>query len=575
MAMINEEIANAFDEIGDLLELQGANTFRVRAYRNAARTIRDASESIADLAVDPDHDLDELPGIGKDLAGKIRTLVTTGSIPQLEELRAAVPPGVAEMLRIPGLGPKKVAALFQELGIDSLAALKEAAQEGRIAGLKGFGKKTEQTILENIDQAATAGTRTLWAVAAESVEPILQDLRKSTAAICVEAAGSYRRRRESVGDLDVIASARNSDAVMNALAEHALVRGVLSRGPTKMRVRLRTGLELDLRVLEEASFGAGLVYFTGSKDHNIVLRRRGQQRGLKVNEYGVYRGEALIAGRTEEEVYAALDLPWVPPELREDRGEFELAEADALPTLVSSKDVRGDLHMHTTASDGTASIEEMALAAKALGRKYIAITDHSKRVSMARGLDASRLRAHWKEIDRVRKKVDGIEILKGVECDILEDATMDLSDDVLAEADWVIGVLHYGLKQPREQIMKRLLAAVRHPHVDAIGHPSGRLIGRRQGANIDYATFFRAAAEHGVLLEINANPQRLDLDDVQARAAKEHGLKIVIDTDAHSTEGLEMIPFGINQARRAGLEANDVANTRTLKQFRELLVKRH
>ncbi len=572
--MINDELADAFDEIGDLLELQGANTFRVRAYRNAARTIRDMSESVADLAVDPNYDLSALPGIGKDLAGKIRTLVTTGSIPQLEELRAAVPPGVAEMLRIPGLGPKKVAALFQELGISSLAALKEAAQEGRIAGAKGFGKKTEQAILENIDQAATVETRTLWAVAAESVEPILQDLRTCSAAMQVEAAGSYRRRRESVADLDVIVAARDADAVMNALASQELVRAVLSRGPTKMRVRLRTGLELDLRVLEEQSFGAGLVYFTGSKDHNIVLRRRGQQRGLKVNEYGVYRGEELVAGQTEEEVYSALDLPWIPPELREDRGEFDRAEAGTLPTLVSSKDIRGDLHMHTTASDGTASIEEMALAAKSLGRTYIAITDHSKRVSMARGLDASRLRAHWKEIDRVRKKVDGIEILKGVECDILEDATMDLSDDVLAEADWVIGVLHYGLKQPRAQIMKRLLAAVRHPHVDAIGHPSGRLIGRRQGADIDYTTVFRAAAEHGVLLEINANPQRLDLDDVQARAAKEHGLKIVIDTDAHSTEGLESIPFGINQARRAGLEAKDVANTRTLKQFRELLVKR-
>lgn len=572
--MVNDEIANAFDEIGDLLELQGANTFRVRAYRNAARTLRDLSGSVADLAADPDYDLDELPGIGKDLSAKIRTLVTTGSIPQLEELRAAVPTGVAEMLRIPGLGPKKAAALFQDLGIDSLAALKEAAQEGRIAGLKGFGKKTEQAILENIDQAATAGTRTLLAVAAESVEPILQHLRKAPAAIRVESAGSYRRRRESVGDLDVIASARDANAVMDALAGHELIRAVLSRGPTKMRVRLRTGLELDLRVLDDESFGAGLVYFTGSKDHNIVLRRRGQQRGLKVNEYGVYRGEELVAGRTEEEVYAALDLPWIPPELREDRGEFELAEAGTLPNLVSLKDIRGDLHMHTTASDGAASIEEMALAAKALGRKYIAITDHSKRVSMARGLDASRLRAHWQEIDRVRKKVDGIEILKGVECDILEDATMDLSEDVLAEADWVIGVLHYGLKQPRAQIMKRLLAAVSHPYVDAIGHPSGRLIDRRQGADIDYTAFFQAAAEHGVLLEINANPQRLDLDDVQARAAKAHGLKIVIDTDAHSTQGLEMIPFGINQARRAGLEAKDVANTRTLKQFRELLVKR-
>ncbi|MBA3311722.1 MAG: DNA polymerase/3'-5' exonuclease PolX [Planctomycetota bacterium] len=572
--MQNDEIANAFDEIGDLLELQGANTFRVRAYRNAARTLRDLSDSIADLVADPKFDLDELPGIGKDLAGKIRTLVTTGSIPQLDELRAVVPPGVAEMLRIPGLGPKKVATLFKEHGIDSLASLKKAALAGEIAGIKGFGKKTEQTILANIDQAAEAAQRTLFAVAAESVEPVIRHLRARDVVSHVEAAGSYRRRLETVGDLDVIAAATDAEAVMDALAAQSLVEAVLSRGPTKMRVRLRTGLELDLRVLEEASYGAGLVYFTGSKAHNIVLRRRGQQRGLKVNEYGVFRGEKSIAGRSEEDVYAALELPWIPPELREDRGEFDLAESGTLPTLVTTDDIRGDLHMHTTASDGTATIAEMALAAKALGRKYIAITDHSKRVSMARGLDSKRLREHWKEIDRVNGEIQGIEILKGIECDILEDATMDLPDDVLAEADWVIAVLHYGLKQPRERIMKRLVAAVRHPYVDAIGHPSGRLIGRRKGADIDYTALFKAAAEHGVLVEINANPQRLDLDDVQAHAAKKHGLKIVIDTDAHSTEGLEMTQYGIHQARRAGLEAKDVANTRTLAQFRKLLVKR-
>jgi DNA polymerase (family 10) len=572
--MTNEEIASAFDEIGDLLELQGANAFRVRAYRNAARSLRDLSQSVADLAVDPEFKLDDLPGIGKDLAGKIRTLVTTGSIPQLDELRAAVPAGVGELLRVPGLGPKKVAALFQDHGIDSLAALKRAAQAGEIAGLKGFGKKTEQTILANIDHAAEAAKRTLFAVAAESVEPVVASLRRLDAVQQIDAAGSYRRRLETVGDLDVIAASSDADAVMNALAGHGLVDGVLSRGPTKMRVRLRTGLELDLRVLDESSYGAGLVYFTGSKAHNIVLRRRAQQRGLKVNEYGVYRGDEQIAGRSEEDVYASLELPWFPPELREDRGEFELAAAGSLPELVTPGDIRGDLHMHTTASDGTASIEDMALAAKALGRTYIAITDHSKRVSMARGLDAKRLRAHWQDIDRVNAQIKGIEILKGVECDILEDATMDLPEDVLAEADWVLAVLHYGLKQPREQIMKRLLAAVRHPCVDAIGHPSGRLIGRRKGADIDYATFLKAAAEHGVLLEINANPQRLDLDDVQARAAKEHGIKIVNNTDAHSTEGLETTVFGVNQARRAGLETKDVANTRTLAKFRELLVKR-
>jgi DNA polymerase (family 10) len=572
--MQNEEIASTFDEIADLLEIQGANTFRVRAYHNAARTLRDQTHPVAEWAADPDYPLHELPGIGKDLAGKIRTLVATGSLPQLEELRAQVPPGVSEMLRIPGLGPKKVASLFKDLGITSLADLKRAAQEGRIAGHKGFGKKTEQAILANIDQAAEASHRTLLAVAAESVEPILHDLQALEIVEQIDAAGSYRRRCETVGDLDVIAASTDPEAVMDHLAHHELVGSVLLRGPTKMRVRLRTGLELDLRVLEPASYGAGLVYFTGSKAHNIVLRRRGQHRGLKINEYGVFRGEKLVAGQTEESVYAALDLPWIPPELREDRGEFDLAEAGTLPTLVSTNDIRGDLHMHTTASDGTASIREMAEAAKALGRKYIAITDHSKRVSMARGLDETRLRRHWEEIDHVNAEIKGITILKGVECDILEDARMDLSDEVLAEADWVVAVLHYGLKQPSDQIMKRLLAAARHPHVDAIGHPSGRLIGRRPGAQIDYPTLFDACADHGVLLEINANPERLDLDDIQARAAKERGIKIVIDTDAHSPHGLAMMSYGVNQARRAGLEARDVANTRTLAEFRKLLSKR-
>ncbi|MFN7146893.1 MAG: PHP domain-containing protein, partial [Myxococcota bacterium] len=329
----------------------------------------------------------------------------------------------------------------------------------------------------------------------------------------------------------MICASDDPEAVMDRLAAHPFVAGVLQRGPTKMRVRLRAGLELDLRVLEKKSYGAGLVYFTGSKAHSIVLRRRGQERGLKVNEYGVFKGDKFVAGRTEEEVYKALDLPWIPPELREDRGEFDLAETGELPDLVTADDIRGDLHMHTTASDGTATIREMALAAKALGRKYIAITDHSPRVSMAHGLDPKRLRAHWKEIDEVNEELKGITVLKGIECDILEDARMDLPDDVLAEADWVLGVLHYGLKQPGPQIMKRLIAAIEHPHVDAIGHPSGRLIGRRQGAAIDYPDFLAAAAEHGVMLEINANPQRLDLDDVQARAARDRGIKILIDTD--------------------------------------------
>ena len=315
-------------------------------------------------------------------------------------------------------------------------------------------------------------------------------------------------------------------------------------------------------------------YFTGSKEHNIVIRRRAIERGLKVNEYGVFRGDEYVAGRTEEDVYAAVGLPYIPPELRENRGEIELAEAGKLPKLIEVTDIQGDLHMHTTASDGVATIREMAEAAKARGLKYIAITDHSKRVSMANGLDATRLREHWANIRTVREEVRGIDILCGIECDILEDATMDLDDEVLSEADWVIAVLHYGLKQPREQIMQRLLNAIRNPNVDAIGHPTGRMLVNRPAADIDFTTFFKAAADHGVMLEINASPYRLDLDDIQAAAAKSHGIPIIIDTDSHNTNGFDSLRYGVDQARRAGLTKDDVANTRSLAKFKELLRKK-
>lgn len=569
--MQNAEVARAFDELADLLEIDGANPFRVRAYRNAARTITDLTESVATLAGQGVAALTALPGIGDDLAKKIVTIVETSQLPQLEELRKKVPAGVVEMLRIPGLGPKKAAALFKELNIQSLEQLKEAAEKGEVARLKGFGAKTAQSILEGLAQVEQSGRRFLIDVARAEADEIVADLLQVKSVSQSSAAGSCRRRRETCGDLDVLATSSDSAAAMDALASHRLVDKVLSRGETKQRVRLKSGLELDLRVVPDESYGAALQYFTGSKEHNIVIRRKAQERGLKINEYGVFRGEKLVAGRTEEDVYQAVGLPWIPPELRENRGEIERAEQGTLPTLVELTDIHGDLHMHTTATDGTATIAAMAEAAKERGLKYIAITDHSKRVTMANGLDAPRLRAHWKAISKVREEIKGIDLLCGIECDILEDATLDLPDDVLAEADWVIAVLHYGIKQPREQIMKRLLNAVRNPHVDVIGHPSGRLLTKRAGADIDYPTLFKAAADHGVLMEINAHPSRLDLDDVQAAAARDHGIPIVISTDAHSPHGLDVMEYGVFQARRAGLEKKDVANTRTLKQFRRLL----
>jgi DNA polymerase (family 10) len=569
--MQNVEIARLFEELADLLELDGANPFRVRAYRNASRTLEALSADVAAIVARDPAELQQLEGIGKDLADKIVVIVRTGQLPQLEELKTKIPPSVVQMLRIPGLGPKKVAALFKELGLETLDALKQAAEQGRIAELKGFGKKTEQSILEGLALATEASQRVFLADAKAEADAIVADLQQLKSITQATVAGSCRRRKETVGDLDVLVTSSDHNAAMDRLAANPLVVKVLARGDTKQRVRLRSGLELDLRVVPDESFGAASQYFTGSKEHNIVIRRRAQERGLKLNEYGLFRGDELVASRTEEEVYKAVGLPWIPPELRENRGEIELAEQNKLPKLIELEDIRGDLHMHTTATDGMNSIREMAEAAKARGLKYIAITDHSKRVSMANGLDAERLRAHWKAIDKVRGEVSGIEILKGIECDILEDATMDLPDDVLAEADWVLAVLHYGLKQPREQIDKRLLNAIRNPHVDAIGHLSGRLIGQRPGADLTFEDVLKAAADHGTWLEINAHPSRLDLDDTRAAAAKDRGIPIVINTDAHSTAGFDVMQYGIFQARRAGLEAKDVANTRTLAEFRKLV----
>lgn len=570
--MNNADIARHFEEIGDLLEIQGANAFRVRAYRNASRTIESLSEPLAELATVGDASLTELPGIGKDLAAKIVELLQSGSTAQLQELQAKIPAGVVEMLRISGLGPKKVKTLFSELNVTSLPDLKAAAESGAVADLKGFGKKTAELILEGLEHIAQSGNRFLISEALVPAEQLVEELLQLPTVSQAIVAGSARRRKETCGDLDLLVTSDDHTAAMDLLQGHALVEKELARGETKQRVRLRAGIELDLRVVPEESFGAALQYFTGSKEHNIVIRQRAVKRGLKLNEYGLYRDSERIAGATEEEIYAAVDLPWIPPELRENRGEIERAEAGTLPTLIELSDIRGDLHMHTTATDGTASIREMAEAAQARGLEYIAITDHSQRVSMANGLDAQRLRKHWEEIREVRADFPNLEILCGIECDILEDATLDLPDDVLAEADWVIAVLHYGLKQPQAQIMQRLLHAVRHPSVHAIGHPSGRLVGKRPGAQIHYPDLFRAAADYGVMLEINAHPSRLDLDDIQAAAAAyEHNIPIVINTDAHATTGLDVMKYGIFQARRAGLERRHVANTQPWSEFQKLI----
>lgn len=569
--MENPEVAMVFEEIADLLEILGENPFRVRAYRNAARTVRELPEPVEQILRDRKRRLEDLPGIGKDLAEKIRVIVETGDHPLRQELRAKVPPELRELLEVPGLGPKRAYTLYKELGVKSLEDLKKAAQQHRIRRVRGFGIKTEQAILEALEHLEQVQKRVYLAEAKVFAESVVRHLKAVPELNQIEVAGSYRRRKETVGDLDVLVTCDRSDPVMDRLAEYPGLADILARGDTKMSIRLTNGLQLDLRVVPDESYGAALQYFTGSQAHNIQLRRRAQELGLKINEYGVFRGEERIAGRTEEEVYGAVGLPWIPPELREARGEIEWALAGKLPTLVELSDIRGDLHMHTTATDGRASIEEMIYACKELGYEYLAITDHSKRVTVAKGLDADALRAHWKEIDRVAARIPGITVLKGVEMDILEDGSMDLPDDVLAEADWVVASIHYGQNQPRDEITRRILNAIRNKYVHCIAHPTGRLIGRRKPYELDLEEVLKAAADYGCFLEVNAQPSRLDLDDVSLLRAREYGILISIGTDAHSVDELRFMEFGVYQARRGALEARNVINTRPVEELVKLL----
>jgi len=576
--MNNARIADVFEEVADLLEFRAANPFRVRAYRKGAQTLRDLPEPVTAILADPQRDLTDIPGIGQDLADKCATLVATGQLPLLNELLAEIPESVLGLMRIPGLGPKRAAQLYKELHVTTLAELKAACEAGRVRGLKGFGAKTEQGILAGMHVAETAQVRMLWAEADVMAQALLAHLRGCPAVAQLETAGSYRRGKETIGDLDALVVSQRPGEVMDALAQFAEVVETLSRGETKMSVRTERGLQIDLRVVPAESFGAALQYFTGSKEHNVVLRGRARQQGLKVNEYGVFRlhgtQEQYVAGRTEAEVYAALQLPLFPPELREGRQEFQWADEGRLPRLIELDEIRGDLHMHTTETDGKATLEEMVAAARQRGREYIAITDHSQRVTMARGMDGARLVRQWKQIDRLNQRLGGdFVVLKGVECDILENGRLDLPDDILAQADWVLASVHYGQKQPREQITARILGALENPHVSAIAHPTGRLIHRRDPYDVDLDAVIQAAARHGKMLELNANPMRLDLNDVHSAAARSRGVPIVIGTDAHSTDGLDTMRYGVLQARRAGLTRRDVANTRTLAQFRKLLAR--
>ena len=575
--MDNTKIAKNLDQLADLLEFTGANPFRLRAYRSGARQIRDLTESIATM-IDDGQDLTKLDGIGKSVAAKCKELCETGQLQQMEELLEEVPRTVLDLLNVPKMGPKKASAVFNQLGVENLDQLKAACEAGQVRELSGFGAKTEQAILDGIAIAVDANKRILWAAADEIAASIRMHMEDCECIGQLEFAGSYRRGKETVGDLDILVTSTEAESVMDHFADFEDITSTIVRGGTKMSVRLDGEFQVDLRVVPEESFGAALQYFTGSKEHNVVVRGLAKARGMKVNEWGVYdttKDDKLIAGHSEEDVYAALELPVFDPETRESRKEFEWAEEGELPPLIQLKQIRGDLHMHTTATDGKNSIEEMAAAARVTGLKYIAITDHSKRVAMANGLDEKRLLAQWEEIDRINSEAeDDFVILKGIECDILENGDMDLSDEVLAQGDWIIASLHYGQGQPRQQITDRIVGAIQNKWVTMIAHPTGRLLNKREPYDVDMEAVFQAAKETGTLLELNANPIRLDLNDRHLLAAKSHGIPIVINTDAHRVGGFANMKYGIKQARRGCLTHADVANTKTLKQLKTLIGKK-
>jgi len=571
--MQNPDIARLFDEVADLLEIQDANPFRVRAYRNAARTIRDFPEPIADLVRAGTKDLTDIAGIGDDLAEKITDIVTTGELPLRKQLASKLPAGLLDLLRIPGLGPKRVKLLYKKLKVKSAADLAAALDKGRVQKLKGFGPKMEEKMRAGIGQAQVGERRMLLNEAETQATAVVAYLEAGGGIRQMEVAGSYRRRRETIGDLDIVVTSegKTSTPVMDRFVAYGDVANVISKGETRATVKLRGGLQVDLRAVEPDAYGAALLYFTGSKAHNIDLRKIAQEKSYKLNEYGLFKGTRRAAGKTEEEVYAKLGLDWIPPELREARGEIALAREHRLPHLVEVKDIRGDLQMHTSATDGKGTIEDMAHAARALGYEYIAITDHSKRVTMALGLDAKRLREQWKAIDAWNASSRGFTILRSVELDILENGKLDLPDDVLADADYVVATIHYGLNQGEKELTRRLVGAAEHPWVDAIGHPTGRLVGKREPYAFDFDALCRSCAVTGCLLELNGHPERMDLPDTLAAAGKQHGVRFVLSTDSHQPGNLPFMKYAVYLARRAGLEAGDIVNTRPLVAFQAAL----
>ena len=572
MPVHNSDVSEVFRAVADLLDIKDDNPFRIRAYRNAARTVDSLSGNIADM-LDDGEDLSELPDIGEDLAGKIETIIDTGSLPMLKELEKDYPLSLRDLLKVSGMGPRKVADIHRHLGVTDLHGLKKAVEANRVRDLEGFGEKTENTIRQKLEKTDLEEKRTLLRRAMDLARPLVEYLENVEGVKKVEAAGSLRRRKETVGDLDVLVTGDDEAGIMDAFVEYDEVENVVQKGDTRTTVLLDSGIQVDLRVVSHSSFGAALVYFTGSKSHNIQLRRRGQERDLKINEYGAFRGEEKVAGKTEEEMYQVVDLPFMVPELREDRGEIEAAEKGELPDLVTLDDIRGDLHMHTERTDGHSTIAEMAKACRDRGYDYMAITEHSSNIAVTGGLNEKELEKHIELIEEANENVEGIEILKGIEVDILKGGSLDLDDESLSRLDVVIGSVHSHFDLSMDRQTQRVIKAMENPNFMILGHPTGRKLNRREPMKIDLDSVFDAAAELGCFMELNAFPIRLDLTDTACMSAREKGVGIVINTDAHHIDHLDYMRFGIFQARRGWLEASDVINTGSLTHLRELLEK--
>ncbi len=558
--MKNQEIARIFNEIADLLEIKGENPFRIRAYRRAAQNIEGLPKSVEET---PKEELLKVPGIGQDLAGKIEEYLKTGRMQAHEELKHEIPEGLLALLSVPSLGPKTSKLLYEKLKIKGIDDLERLASEHKLAGLPGIKEKTEENILKGIEMLKRGKERQPLGKVLPIANDILEHLKKKAPVDRIDLAGSLRRWKDTIKDIDILATSDNPKEVMKVFVHLPHVKDVLMHGPTKSTVIIHEDLQVDLRVVEKESYGAAMAYFTGSKEHNIRLREMAMKKGLKINEYGIFREKdnKKIGGEKEEDVYRILGLPYIPPELREDQGEIEAAQEGKLPKLVALNDIKGDLHVHSKWSDGSHTFDQLVDAARGYGYSYIAITDHSKGLGIARGLTGERLLEQKKEIDAVNKKLKGFMIIHGVEVDIRSDGGLDISDDVLKELDIVVASIHSGFKQPKKQLTYRMVSAMKNPYVSIIAHPTGRLIGERDAYDVDMDEVLTVAKKTGTAIEINAYPLRLDINDTYAKRAKGMGIPIVIATDTHVTNQFDYMRYGISIARRGWLEKDDVLNT--------------